>query len=409
MAKSRRAALNVSHQKGCPSFGKAGLDSLEACTCQPSYFTVYRDSAGRLVRGDDGTGAIVGRTRRRRDAERWLARLLDRLEQGNADPDRRESITFPKWVEEYKQVVAKRVARGKLKARTERDYAETLERAVETIGHIDVRLIGPKELERFADSYGDKVSDATLGRRLRELGACLSEAVDAGYLERNPVRLYVKKRELDTSARGKDPFTDDELTKLWAALAKRDKNGQPVNGGADDVYLHLFRVAVATGARMGELLALTWDDVSLTERRLYIRHTYNVLDGLTAPKTKGSVRTIHLTAAAVAELEAMAKTTSTGPVFVGPHGERVNKSYIARVLNRARIAAGVAKDGESGLPRSFHSFRSTFDRRALEQGLHPEFVRAQLGHASLELTLNHYGRWSDAALQAEAAKATDAL
>src|SRR6516164_8673831 len=99
MAKSRRAVLNVAHQASCPEFGHASLSSVDDgnCTCGPAYFTVYRDGAGRLVRGDDGTGTIVGRTRRRRDAERWLTRLLDRLVDGITDPERRKSITLPKW------------------------------------------------------------------------------------------------------------------------------------------------------------------------------------------------------------------------------------------------------------------------------------------------------------------------
>jgi hypothetical protein len=46
-------------------------------------------------------------------------------------------------------------------------------------------------LQRFADDYGDDVSDGTLGRAFRELGACLIRAVDDGYLERNPVRPFV--------------------------------------------------------------------------------------------------------------------------------------------------------------------------------------------------------------------------
>ena len=54
--KTRNACLQVAHQKTCPSSGRAGLDSLEACNCKPSYFTFYRDSTGKVVRGDDGTG-----------------------------------------------------------------------------------------------------------------------------------------------------------------------------------------------------------------------------------------------------------------------------------------------------------------------------------------------------------------
>jgi integrase len=389
---------------------RAGLDSLEGCTCKPSYFTMYRDSTGRVVRGDDGTGEIVGRTRRRRDAERWLARLLDRIEQGNADPNRRLSKTLPAWVDEYKADLDKKVERGGLKARTLRGYAETLDRAVDAIGHADLREIGKAELDRFTATYGERVSDATLSRGLRELSACLTAAMDEGYLDRNPVRAFVKKRGLERRGTGKDPFTDDELPKLWAALSARTPNGAPAKGSADAVYVRLCRVAVATGCRLGELIALDWDQVSLTARTVRIEHTYNPVDGLTAPKTKGSTRTVYLSPAALAEFKSIAASGHiSGPVFAGPHGERLNAAYVARALARAMAAARIPKLGENGRPRSFHSFRSTYSRRATEQGLHPEFTRRQLGHAGLEMTLGVYGARQAEAMRAEAGKATDEL
>ena len=354
--KTRSASLQVAHQKACPMAGRAGFDSLDGCTCKPSYFTFYRDSTGRIVRGDDGTGEIVGRTRRRRDAERWLARLLDRIEQGNGDPNRRQSMAFPAWVDEYEADLAKRVARGAAEGphppRLHRDARPGGRRRS---GTPTSARSGKRELDRFIDSYGDDASDATLRRALRELSACLTAAVDEGYAERNPVRLFVKKRGLERDGVGKDPFTDGELPKLWAALRRRTANGAPAKGSADPVYLHLCRVAVAMGARLGELLALDWDHVSLTERTVRIEHTWNVRDGLTPPKTKGSVRTIYLSPAALAEFESIAASGSSGPVFVGPRGERLNAAYVTRALTRAMTEAKIAKLGENGRPRSFHS------------------------------------------------------
>jgi integrase len=67
--------------------------------------------------------------------------------------------------------------------------------------------------------------------------------------------------------------------------------------------------------------------------------------------------------------------------------------------------------GKAGLPpldekgrkrKPLHSLRATFTRRMLEQGKHPQWVQAQLGHSSAELTQNVYGSWSDEALRAEA-------
>ena len=52
----------------------------------------------------------------------------------------------------------------------------------------------------------------------------------------------------------------------------------------------------------------------------------------------------------------------------------------------------------------FHSLRATFARRQLEAGRRPQWVEAQLGHSSLDLTIGVYGSWSRDAMIAEAAK-----
>jgi integrase len=67
----------------------------------------------------------------------------------------------------------------------------------------------------------------------------------------------------------------------------------------------LYVVAVHTGMRQGELLALKWEDVDLTEGVLRVRRTL-ARDGgritLGEPKTRRSRRPVHLTSAAVEAL-----------------------------------------------------------------------------------------------------------
>lgn len=67
----------------------------------------------------------------------------------------------------------------------------------------------------------------------------------------------------------------------------------------------LYVLAVTTGMRQGELLALKWKDVDLENARLSVRRTITKSGGrllLGEPKTKNSRRTIHLTEASVRAL-----------------------------------------------------------------------------------------------------------
>jgi len=67
----------------------------------------------------------------------------------------------------------------------------------------------------------------------------------------------------------------------------------------------LYVLAVTTGLRQGELLGLKWDDIDLEVGTLQVRHTLTTAKGgpvLSAPKTKGSRRTVRLSQTALEAL-----------------------------------------------------------------------------------------------------------
>ena len=80
-------------------------------------------------------------------------------------------------------------------------------------------------------------------------------------------------------------------------------------------------------------------------------------------------------------------------------------SYITRrILYKAMRAAGIPREGEHGRKRTFHSTRHSFARIALQNGARIDWVQRQLGHASITLTVDRYGRWERKAEKAEAEK-----
>jgi integrase len=81
----------------------------------------------------------------------------------------------------------------------------------------------------------------------------------------------------------------------------------------------------------------------------------------------------------------------------------LNGQFVSRRVDDARDKAGISDVGEGGRKRKpFHAFRATFDRICLEQGRDRDWVRQQLGHSSLALTIDTYGAWSEEAMSAEA-------
>ena len=74
-------------------------------------------------------------------------------------------------------------------------------------------------------------------------------------------------------------------------------------------------------------------------------------------------------------------------VFVTMAGVCMEQSRVGKAFKRILKAAG--------LPRHFspHSLRHTFASLLLQHGESPAYVQRQLGHASIQLTVDTYGRW----------------
>jgi integrase len=162
----------------------------------------------------------------------------------------------------------------------------------------------------------------------------------------------------------------------------------------------LYVLAVASGLRQGELLALRWEDVDLEHSIVRVRRTLTREGGkfsLGEPKTKKSRRGVNLTAAAVEalrahlsrQLEEMERMGSLyrpgGLVFSNEVGGIINPSNLrnrsfARLLKRA------------GLPPTtrFHDLRHTCATLLLSRNINPKIVSEMLGHSSIAITLDTY-------------------
>jgi integrase len=66
--------------------------------------------------------------------------------------------------------------------------------------------------------------------------------------------------------------------------------------------------------------------------------------------------------------------------------------------------AGVPRAGPTQERRTFHSFRHTFAKRALETGAQTTWLSRHLGHSSLKVTTDIYGHWERAERKRQAAK-----
>jgi integrase len=396
----RKASLRVAHQAHCPNANKTALDSIDhACKragCSPSFYTFHRSPDEKPVKGK--------RLKNRKEAERELNALQVKLDQGRLEHADRpaRNPTLPQWVEEWERLLFAAVDAGDLRQRTADEYLGTARRACDAIGHVKVRQLGPPELRKFYAALGH-MSPAGRARELRHLSICVTAAVDDGCADTNPVPQFKKKLKLKVPKRGKAPFEDGEIQRIFRAYRQL---------GIEPVYEYMARLAVEMGGRLGEMCALDWPNVNVSDGEIFIEWTWSATYGI-GPCKGREVRTVYLTTEARKVLEEwirLAGEGEAGPVFPNPnHAGRLQPRTVLRNLNRAMRAAGVPREHpKMRLPRSFHSLRYTTSVLMQRRGYHPRLIEQTLGHSGLELTYTVYGQWTPEQLAAEAARDTDA-
>jgi integrase len=159
----------------------------------------------------------------------------------------------------------------------------------------------------------------------------------------------------------------------------------------EDRYFALYLLALATGMRQGEMLALRWRDVR--PGRIEVRGSLDQRTRLVGQtKTHGSRRRIDLPAAVVAALESHRermrseglRVGSDDLVFANAKGAPIHASDLYRRSFRPCMEAAAVP-----IIR-FHDLRHTAATLMLGRGVHPKIVQERLGHASIKLTLDTY-------------------
>lgn len=383
------ASLQARHRRTC-ALGKpwtpfAG-DKLAGCDCGPTYYVVVRDGA-KLVRERVGPNRKV--------AERSLTKIQAAEDEGGFVPVK--SIRFDTWADQW-------LAGLERKPNTVESYRQTMRYAREAFGDAPVRRLGVEHVKRFlavcaAARRNPKrdvaMSGSTRAKHLRVLGVCLESAVKAGYAARNPVRALPDGERPTKRKQEAAYFTNDEIPRLFAEFAERGR-----------AYRVLHELALKTGMRQGELLALTWGDVDLVHSVIHVRRTYT--DGALGTPKNHEKREAFVPDEVVALLGEwwgeLGRPDDETLVLPGETktGYMNAQVILRRELYPAMVRAGIPRVGPTGEKRTFHSLRHTFARIAIENSRPVFWLSKHLGHSSLDVTANVYGHFERSTRQREA-------
>lgn len=282
---------------------------------------------------------------------------------------------FPRWLV-HKQ--------GQVRARSAEIYARTMRL------HLD-QALGGTRLDRITAQalrsfYADLARIPLSNRYIAQIHTLLHDILDTAVkwdlLARNPVdkvdppRPEVKRFQVWTLAD----------SQRFLAVAK------------DHRFYVGFLLAITTGLRQGELLALRWADVDMDGARIFIRRTASHVGShlvYSDPKSRSGIRVVALPPEVIPALQAHQQTQAEqkAQLTTDYHDHdllvaRINGNPVTQAFLRVQFTALITR---AGVPLiRFHDLRHTHASLLLQQGVHPKVVSERLGHSKISITMDTY-------------------
>ena len=293
----------------------------------------------------------------------------------------RADMPFGEWVEFWYENHCKPIVRPN----TQRGYEDFIRLYIlPKLGSVPLNKLTANDLQQFInwmrrdgrsdhrESRGEGLSSNTIRHCYGICRRALEEAAVEKLIPKNPAKECklpsAKLKELTILNR-------EELQKL---LIQARAEG----------YYEVFLLELTTGLRVGELMALRWDDLNLKTGELRIERQVCQIKGellIQPPKTKASIRTVILPPPVVTALKKYKQAVCSRWMFPSPKKEDapIAPSVVSHRLAKILKHAGCKKV-------RFHDLRHVFATNALEHGMDVKTLSTVIGHVSSATTLNVY-------------------
>ena len=268
---------------------------------------------------------------------------------------------------------------------THADYKKRLDQWIlPELGSLQLtQVTRDKVRSMVTDQLHRGLAPKTVQNNVRVLSSLLSQSIEDGLISVNVALKPGKFLPKVSKRRRVNPFTRQEVSIFLAAAQRHAAR-----------YYPLFLCAVRTGLRLGELLALQWGDLDFQSRFLLVQRNYTH-GKVTTPKS-GEVRRVDMSrelTQTLADLRAKRQLEASANGWPGTP-EWVFCSETGSLLDgdNLRHRAFYALLKAPGLRKiRFHDLRHTFASLLLQQGESPVYVKEQMGHSSIAITVDLYG------------------
>lgn len=274
--------------------------------------------------------------------------------------EKKATISFTEVADEWWSTHMETIAYN-----TTKGYKPAYERAVNWFGDDPVSDIAPVDISKELRNMAKKYADKTIRTQLLVINLIFKYAVEVGYVPANPARDLSAPTGL-----GKRKVTSPEAKDIVA-----------IKKGLSATFGLFAYMALYTGMRKGELLALTYEDIDLKNRVINVNkslyHESNV-PKVKTPKTAASATYIPILDALLPHIP----KKKHGIVFANDKGEYMSETQFQRQWE--------LYTKETGVTCTPHQLRHCFATMLFEADVPPEKAQRLLRHANLSTTIDIY-------------------
>ena len=283
------------------------------------------------------------------------------------------TITIGEWVIEFLETYQKPHLRSSSFARQKQSANK-----LAPIAHIPIDQLSGKEIQKLYNSYDGILSTSSISKIHKLLFAAYKKAVALRMVQYNPMQavepVKIKYKEMSV-------FSFSELIRIFRVLRTNKYYKK---------YYTLFYLLLVLGCRIGELLAIKWEDIDFQNRILHIKRTVQRLDCTNTesrsktilfegpPKTVHSIREIPIPEFLYNIILSYNDSPCKGIYFLNPNTPMDPRTYqykFQSILKKAGIES-----------THFHALRHTFATNCINSGADAKSVSEILGHANVNIT-----------------------
>lgn len=288
-------------------------------------------------------------------------------------------VTFAQWFNQH----LKTNCYHKVKPKTFAYYMSLYENHVlpSNLGQMSIKNIKPIHIQEFFNER-THLAPSTLKKIKVIFHAAFDSAMVNNLIRVNPIDSV--KLPLSQKQEKEITVFSIEEQKRYISVAEKETYGT------------LLITLLLCGIRIGEALALTWDDIDFTNQTLTINKSliyeriYDAaLDSYTykhlvqSPKTKHGIRTLSIPDPLLPKLKKLKDSSPYELAFCTNVGTYIFEANVTRVHHRVCKAANLPVT-------NIHALRHTFASTSAENHITPNTMQEILGHADIKTTLKIY-------------------